>query len=129
MDSSALVALLTDAGAVGEWVAGITLSASVAAPELAMLETANILRRQQLAGRLDTIQASNAHDALLALPLQLWPYTVLARRSWQLRSTLTIYDASYVALAERLGAAVVTLDARLSRASGPRCPILLPSKA
>lgn len=94
-----------------------------------MLETANILRRQQLAGRLDTIQASNAHDALLALPLQLWPYTVLARRSWQLRSTLTIYDASYVALAERLGAAVVTLDARLSRASGPRCPILLPSKA
>lgn len=127
MDSSALVALLTDAGAAGEWAAGIMRSTSAAAPELALVETANILRRQQMAGHLDAVQASDANDALLALPLQLWPYTVLARRSWQLRSTLTVYDASYVALAERLGAPVVTLDTRLSRASGPRCPILLPS--
>ncbi|SDX74459.1 hypothetical protein SAMN05661080_01020 [Modestobacter sp. DSM 44400] len=33
------------------------------------------------------------------------------------------YDASYVALAEVLGCAVLTADARLSRAPGLRCAI------
>lgn len=129
MDSSALVALLTDAGLVGEWAAETTRSTSAAAPALAMFEAANILRRHQLAGLLDADQSSDAHEALLALPLQLWPYPVPAARSWELRSALTSYDASYVALAERLGAPVITLDARLSRASGPRCPILVPPPA
>lgn len=39
-------------------------------------------------------------------------------RIWQLRDTLTAYDASYVALAELLNADLVTTDARLAHAPG-----------
>ena len=42
---------------------------------------------------------------------------------WELRGNLTAYDAAYVALAELLGAPLVTLDTRLARAPGTRCEI------
>lgn len=126
LDSSAIVALLIDAGPAGEWVAATAKGAFLAAPALALFEAANVLRRQQIAGRLERIEATLAHRDLLTLPLQLWPYTALAARAWELRETLTAYDATYVALAELLDARLVTLDGRLSRASGPTCTILTP---
>ena len=126
LDSSAIVALLVDAGPAGDWVASTSREGFLAAPALALFETANILRRQQLARRLERAEANLAHRDLLTLPLQLWPYPALAGRAWDLRGTLTTYDASYVALAERLGARLVTLNHRLARASGPTCTILTP---
>ncbi len=45
----------------------------------------------------------------------------LLPRMWELRENVTPYDAGYVALAELLGAPLVTCDARLVRATGPRC--------
>jgi predicted nucleic acid-binding protein len=45
-------------------------------------------------------------------------------RAWELRGNLTIYDGSYVALAELLDVAVITLDTRFVNAPGPRCPII-----
>ena len=126
LDSSAIVALLVDGGTTGDWVASTLRSNQLAAPELAMFETANVLRRQQLAGRLERVEATLAHEDVLSLPLQLWPYLPLATRIWELRDTLTVYDASYVALAELLGAPLITLDSRLRRASGPRCNIVTP---
>ncbi len=62
-----------------------------------------------------------AHDDLVSLWVELFPYSSCASRVWELRSTVTAYDACYVALAEILGADVATLDVRLSRASGSRC--------
>ena len=129
VDSSALVALLTDGGTAGQWVATRLLGASPAAPELAMYETANILRRQVVRGALSPAEAGLAHADLQALPVNLWPYAACADRVWQLRGSLTVYDASYVAVAELLGAELVTLDVKLARASGPRCQIMTPPAA
>jgi predicted nucleic acid-binding protein len=129
LDSSAIVALLVDGGPLGEWVASTVRMGFLAAPELAMYETANVLRRQQLTGRLERVEATLAHQDLVSLPLQLWPYLPLADRAWELRETLTAYDASYVSLAERLGAPLVTLDTRLQSAIGPNCAILTPPVA
>ena len=126
VDSSALVALLADAGPVGDWVAATTAGADLAAPELAPFETANILRRHQLSRRLTPLEATLAHDDLRDLPVQLWPYLPLAERAWALRENATAYDASYIALAELLGTSLVTLDTRLARSSGARCPVLAP---
>lgn len=126
LDSSALVAMLVDAGAAGGWVAANAEGMAIAAPELALFEAANILRRLQLTDGLSAVEATLAHQDLLALPLQLWPYAPLAARAWALRDNVTVYDAAYVALAEMLQAPLVTLDARLARASGPRCPIRIP---
>ncbi len=39
------------------------------------------------------------------------------------RDNLSAYDAWYVALAEALGCALVTGNARLARALGVRCPV------
>ena len=129
LDSSAIVALLVDGGQVGEWIASTVRTGFLVAPELAMFETANVLRRQQLTGGLEPVEATLAHQDLRSLPIQLWPYLPLADRAWELRETLTAYDASYVSLAELLGAPLVTLDARLQRASGPNCTILTPPDA
>jgi predicted nucleic acid-binding protein len=38
---------------------------------------------------------------------------------------VTAYDAVYVALAESLGCALVTADARLAAAHGPRCAVVV----
>lgn len=85
-----------------------------------------ILRRHAAAGAVSLAEATLAHEDLRALALELWPYAAVAERVWQLRDNVTVYDAAYVAVAELLGAELVTLDARLARAPGPRCPVAVP---
>jgi predicted nucleic acid-binding protein len=124
LDASAAVALLADAGRAGQWVEASISGAALLAPDLMPFEASNILRRHALAGLLDQSAATLAHADLIALPIDLYPYVGLAQRVWELRSNFTAYDASYIALAELLTASLVTLDARLSRAPGIRCPVL-----
>lgn len=128
-DSSALVALLADAGPEGEWVADTVASSELAAPSLVTFEVSNILRRHELAGLLSADLAAQAHADLLALPIDLWPYEILAGRAWELRHNLSAYDASYVALAETLGVPLITLDRRLAGAPGLLCEISVPPSA
>jgi predicted nucleic acid-binding protein len=85
------------------------------------VEAANILRVAALAGDISQGVASLAHTDLLALPVELFPYEPFAPRGWELRGYVTAYDGWYVALAEALAARLVTLDRRLTRATGPRC--------
>ena len=122
-DASALTALLIDGGPDGKWAADAVRGADLAAPSLVGFETANIVRRHELAGLISPDQAAQAHTDLLDLAIEHWPLELLAARAWQLRLNLSIYDASYVALAELLGATLVTLDRRIGRAPGMRCAI------
>ena len=126
VDASAAVALLLDAGHTGDWVAAQVADRHLAAPELVMYEAANVLRRRAAAGAVSPAEATLAHEDLRALALELWPYAVVAERVWQLRDNVTVYDAAYVAVAEMLEADLVTLDVRLARAPGLRCPVLTP---
>ncbi len=119
--------MLVDGGPAGQWATGALTSASgLIAPHLALFEAANILRRHQLATLISIEQAAQAHADLLDLPIEMWPYEVLAPRAWQLRSNLSIYDGSYVALAELTNTSLATLDARIARAPGVRCVIESP---
>ena len=47
--------------------------------------------------------------------------TPLISRINELSSTVTPYDAAYLAIAEALTLPLLTRNARLTRASGPRC--------
>ena len=125
-DASALVALLTDAGGGGAWAATSLTNVRLAAPHLVLFEVANVLRRHELAGIISADQAAQAHADLLDLALELWPYEPLALRAWELRGSVTVYDATYVALAELLRSTLVTLDARLAAAPGLRCRVAHP---
>jgi predicted nucleic acid-binding protein len=126
-DASILVALLVDGGPAGQWATGIlTPDTDLLAPHLALFEAANILRRHQLAQLISPDQAAQAHADLLDLPIDLWPYDVLAPRSWQLRENLSAYDGSYVALAELTDTTLATLDLRMARSPGLRCEIATP---
>jgi predicted nucleic acid-binding protein len=66
-DASALVALLLDSGADGRWVSETIAGADLAAPSLVGFETANIIRRHELAGIVGADQAAQAHSDLLDL--------------------------------------------------------------
>ncbi|MEJ5945333.1 type II toxin-antitoxin system VapC family toxin [Pseudokineococcus basanitobsidens] len=119
LDSSAAVNVLLNAGTARALVRDERLHA----PHLADSEVASVLRRHVAAGRLS---ASHGHAALgtwQRLGLRRHPATPVLARIWELRGAVSAYDATYVALAEALGCALVTADGRLSRAPGLRCPV------
>ena len=124
-DASVVATALSDDGSDGDRARARLRGERLAAPELLDLEVASVLRGQMRAGALDARRARLALTDLRELPLQRAPHRPLLARCWELRDNFTIYDASYVALAEALGADLLTGDRRLSRAPGPRCHIEL----
>lgn len=126
VDASVLIALTTDSGPEGVWAEEVVSRGNLVAPDLALAETTNILRRLELAGTLERSQAAGAARDLLQLDIALVPFAPFADRIWELRHNLTSYDAWYVAAAEELDLPMATLDRRLTAASGPRCAFLLP---
>jgi predicted nucleic acid-binding protein len=121
VDASVLGPALADDGPDGDRARMRLWGESLAAPELIDLETALVIRRQVRSGRMDARRAALALADLVALPLRRAPHRPLLERCWELRENLTVYDAAYVALAELLDVALLTADARLAHASGPRC--------
>lgn len=123
VDASVLAVALADDGSDGDQARARLEREELAAPELLDLEIASVLRSQLGAGMVDARRADLALRDLAAVPVRRAPHRFLVSRCWELRENLTIYDASYVALAEALEVALLTGDSRLARAPGPRCPI------
>jgi predicted nucleic acid-binding protein len=119
LDASVAVEVLlqTEAGAP---LAERLLKSAVTlhAPYLLDVEVAQVLRRFVANGPLAAERAREALEDLADLPLERYPHELLLPRIWALRHNLTAYDAAYVALAEALGATLLTCDRRISRASG-----------
>ena len=92
-------------------------------PDLADVETAAVLRKRWIAKTIATDHFAAAIDDLAALPFRRYPAAPLLRRAFDLRATITIYDAVYVALAEALDCHLLTADARLATAPGPACEV------
>lgn len=128
VDSSVLVAALVDTGPDGSWAENIVEGNALYAPELAPVEVTNILRRLELAKKITTLEANGAHEDLMQLDIELFPFAPFADRIWELRPTVTSYDAWYVAVAEAVGFPLATLDERLAKAPGPKCEFLTPDR-
>ena len=126
VDASVLVGALTDYGREGRWCKQALEQTEIAVPELALAEATNILRRLDLSRSISHLEATAAHRDLLRLAVERYPFGPFAGRVWELRENLTVYDAWYVALAEALDWPLLTLDRRLSRASGPLCEVVVP---
>ena len=94
-------------------------------PHLLDLEVIQVLRRLAREGVVPVRRADEAVHDLLDLRMTRYPHLVLLPRIWQLRPNFSAYDAAYIVLAEKLGAALVTRDSRLASASGHAAPIEL----
>jgi predicted nucleic acid-binding protein len=129
IDASVLVAASVDAGASGEWAEQVLGEGSLHAPELILVEATNILRRLERAGKITHLEAAAAHRDHMNLDVAVYAFAPVAERVWELRHTLTSYDAWYVAVAEALDLPFATLDARLADASGPTCAFVVPRRA
>lgn len=125
VDASVLAPALADDGPDGDAARARLRGQSLVAPELIDLETASVIRRQSRARQIDARRAGLALTDLVELPLRRAPHRPLLWRCWELRQNLPVYDAAYVALAEVLDVLLLTADARLANAPGPRCGIEL----
>jgi predicted nucleic acid-binding protein len=124
--SSVLVAALVDSGPHGNWSEGILASGSLHAPELVLVEATNVMRRLERTRQITTAEANAAHEDLMHLDLELFPFDPFANRVWELRHSMTSYDAWYVAVAEALRLPLATLDGKLAKASRESCDVLTP---
>lgn len=126
-DASVVVAVLTDEGAQGARAAAAIRDRSLHAPSLMPYEVVHVLRGHESRGRLSPRRANGAVGELFRAGVEFAPLEGLVDRVWELRHNLTAYDASYVALAERLDVPLITLDHRLARAPGLRCEVIVPA--
>jgi predicted nucleic acid-binding protein len=95
------------------------------APHLLDVEVAQVLRRYVRTGELDPARGLQALKDLVDFPLTRYPHDLFLLRIWELRHNVTAYDAAYIALAEALGAPLLTRDAALASAPGNRARIEL----
>lgn len=126
LDSSVLVSALVDTGPEGAWAERVLADGALYAPELVHVEVTNTLRRLESSKAITMPEASAAYEDLLLLEIELLPFAPFADRVWELRATVTSYDAWYVAVAEAIGSPLATLDKRLARAPGPKCKFVTP---
>lgn len=124
VDASVVLALGEDT-ADGAGVHARLLGERLSAPEIIDLEAIAAWRRLVQRGLLANSRAAEAVRHLSLLPVQRAPHRPLLARCWELRDTVTVYDAAYVALAELLEAPLVTRDARLAGAPGNRAEVRL----
>jgi len=128
--------IVLDASAAIEWLlqspAGIRIdkrifspSQSLHAPHLLDVEVAQVLRRYVREKMITEQRGEEALEDLGDLPLNRYPHDFLLPRVWELRSTLTAYDAVYVGLAEVLDAPLLTCDGRIASATGHHASIEL----
>lgn len=93
------------------------------APHLIDIEVAQVMRRLVQAKEITMVRADAALVDFEGLVIERHAHRPLLRRVWGLRSSLSAYDATYVALAEALAAPVLTCDDKLARAHGHRATI------
>jgi predicted nucleic acid-binding protein len=123
-----VTSLVTDASALVEHLLGTERGATIGhlltepsadlhVPALCDVEVASALRRLLHRKVLSKTRAQEALEDYLDLPLTWHGHRILLPRCFALRDVLSAYDATYVALAERLAAPLLTTDARLASAA------------
>ena len=119
--------MVADASALVEYLLSPltveTIAATIEAPEtdlhvpaLCDVQVAAALRRAMLSRLLPIDRAAEALRDYLDLPLTRHGHERILERALDLRDNFSTYDATYAALAEALGAPLLTADKGLARA-------------
>ena len=124
LDASALVDLLLNTEPGGRLARRVRSSrVTLHAPHLIDLKIAQTLRRYVRQGDIEEERAQIALQHLAVLDLNRYAHSDFLPRIWALKENVTAYDAAYAALAEALGAILVTGDHHLAKAPGIRAEI------
>jgi len=99
----------------------------VLAPDLMLVESANVLLRKKRRGEITSDEAEAIIEVITSLPVRIESHTSLLAAAFSLADEhhLTVYDALYLALTKRYGGRLLTCDeqlARVARALGLAAP-------
>ncbi len=123
LDASCLIRILTSSDKVAMDIRDFLHGKALYAPTLVDYEVTSALRGLARK-RPEVEQAAGAYlRYLAAMPIRRESAQPLIARIWSLRHNNTAYDASYVVLAEALGATLITCDEKFERAGAARCSI------
>jgi predicted nucleic acid-binding protein len=124
--------IVVDASVVGHWLltrqpswlpGSLGVDVELAAPHLIDAEVGHTIRCHLLTGLISVDRAKIALEDFMVLPIERYPHTRLLPRAFALRDNATIYDALYLALAEALGARLLTRDKALMTIPGIKISI------
>jgi len=116
-DASAIAEVLLARPQATAVRAALTPHPEVHVPEHFHVEVLSVLRRYAVRRELSERRSAVALDALAELRAVRYPVIEMVDQVWELRNTLTAYDAAYFALARRLDVQLVTLDSGLAAAA------------
>jgi len=115
LDASAMVDVLV-AEPVHPGLLRIVADNETHAPALLDFEVARALRGRSLAKKLSTVRLDEAVDDFAAMRVERHGMSALLKPILAMRDTFTVYDASYVVLAQALDAPLITADSKLLEA-------------
>lgn len=122
-DAGVILEAIVFSGGVGPSARRRLARDDIHVPEVVDLEILSALRRLVRRGEISQTRAERGLTYLRSANLTRHSHKQYLPRIWELRDSVTPYDAAYVALAERAGAPLLTVDRRLAEAHGPRCQI------
>lgn len=129
IEAPALVLSLTDNGERGHRVRQLLLRVyredRWAGPEHLNIEAAQAIRGLVLRSQLSEGDARQSWTALTGIRISVFRGPVVLERTWELRHTVSAYDAAYVAVAESLSAPLLTADRRLASAGHAQCSFVV----
>lgn len=119
VDASALLEVLLRrpaASNVESWLS--QPDQTIHAPHLIDVEVTHVVRRFAMHGKIDDQRGRILLADFSLMSIERYPHDPLLFRAWELRNNFSAYDAMYIALAEVLGAPLITCDRRLASAGG-----------
>jgi len=128
VDASCLYEVVADGTKAEVARARMRSDPDLAAPYLVDAEVLGVIRRDLMLGRIDPTAAHQAVEDLRDWPGERFGHRLLLTRAWELREHVRTWDALYVALAEALGATLLTFDERLARTAGSTCDVEVPGR-
>lgn len=125
IDASVVVDGLLDHSVAGDHCRDLMGQSGVYVPDLLYSEVSNALRREEVR-RQRSMEPE--FRVLLRLPWDRVPFATFGPLTWALRHDVSLYDASYVALAMALRVPVATHDRKLASVATRYCEVVIPGE-